>query len=118
MVELESERAVPRTMAEKILSRAAGTPTRACDLVVVDVAMVMSHDSIVQSVNRAMQRAREMGMLTIGFSGRDGGRLSSLCDYCFTVPSFSIHRIQEVHTTLLHVMWDMVHVMLGEEDVI
>jgi D-sedoheptulose 7-phosphate isomerase len=39
-------------------------------------------------------------------------------EYCLTVPSYSIHRIQEVHTTLLHVLWDMVHVMLGEEDII
>ncbi len=27
------------------------------------------------------------------------------CDFCFTVPSFSIHRIQEVHETLIHVLW-------------
>jgi D-sedoheptulose 7-phosphate isomerase len=34
------------------------------------------------------------------------------------VPSFSIHRIQEVHATLIHIIWDLVHVALGEEDVI
>jgi D-sedoheptulose 7-phosphate isomerase len=34
------------------------------------------------------------------------------------VPSFSIHRIQEVHAALIHVLWDMIHVALGEEDVI
>jgi D-sedoheptulose 7-phosphate isomerase len=47
-----------------------------------------------------------------------GGKLSTVADYCFVVPSFSIHRIQETHVTLLHIVWDMVQVTLGEEDVI
>jgi D-sedoheptulose 7-phosphate isomerase len=70
------------------------------------------------NVNYALQTARESGMLTIGFAGKDGGRTKDIAEYCLTVPSFSIHRIQEVHTTLLHVLWDMVHVLLGEEDII
>jgi methanogen homoaconitase large subunit len=45
----------PRTLAEKILSRAAGQPAVAGDLVVVEVGMAMTHDSLVQSVIRAMQ---------------------------------------------------------------
>ena len=56
-------------------------------------------------------------MLTVGFSGRDGGRMPEVCDLCFTVPSFSIHRIQETHETLL-LLWDLIHVIGGEEDVI
>ena len=63
------------------------------------------------NVNYGLQAAREIGMLTIGFSGKDGGRAKDIAEYCLTVPSFSIHRIQEVHTTLLHVLWDMVHVL-------
>lgn len=47
--------APPQTLAEKILSRAAGVAAMAGQMVVVDVAMVMSHDSIGPSVNRAMQ---------------------------------------------------------------
>ena len=70
------------------------------------------------NVNRALQAARELGMRTVGFSGRDGGRMPEICDYCFTVPSFSIHRIQETHETLLHILWDLIHVIRGEEDVI
>ncbi|HET6246159.1 MAG TPA: SIS domain-containing protein [Tepidisphaeraceae bacterium] len=70
------------------------------------------------NINRAMKEAKERGMLTIGFTGRDGGRMPGVCDYCFIVPSFSIPRIQETHETLLHVIWDLVHVIRGEEDVI
>lgn len=83
-----------------------------------DIALGISTSGMSANVNYGLQAAREIGMLTIGFSGKDGGRSKDVAEYCLTVPSFSIHRIQEVHTTLLHVMWDMIHVLLGEEDVI
>jgi D-sedoheptulose 7-phosphate isomerase len=83
-----------------------------------DIALGISTSGMSSNVNYGLQAARERGMLTIGFAGKDGGRTKNIAEYCLTVPSFSIHRIQEVHTTLLHVLWDMVHVMLGEEDII
>ena len=83
-----------------------------------DIALGISTSGMSSNVNYGLQAAREIGMLAIAFSGKDGGRSKEIAEYCLTVPSFSIHRIQEVHTTLLHVMWDMVHVMLGEEDII
>lgn len=83
-----------------------------------DVVLGISTSGMSANVNYGLQVAREMGMVTIGFAGKDGGRTKDVADYCLTVPSYSIHRIQEVHTTLLHVLWDMVHVLLGEEDII
>ena len=83
-----------------------------------DIALGISTSGKSANVNRALQAAREMGMLTVGFSGRDGGRMPEFCDWCFTVPSFSIHRIQESHATLLHILWDLIHVVRGQEDVI
>jgi len=83
-----------------------------------DIALGISTSGQSANVNRALATAREIGMLVVGFSGRDGGRMAELCDFCFTVPSFSIHRIQETHETLLHVVWDMVHVARGEQDVL
>src|SRR5262249_39725243 len=74
-----------------------------------DVALGISTSGKSANVNRALQAARDIGMTTIGFSGRDGGRMPEICDWCFTVPSFSIHRIQECHETLLHVLWDLIH---------
>lgn len=83
-----------------------------------DVALGISTSGLSTNVNFALQHARDHGMLSIGFAGKDGGRTKDIAEYCLTVPSFSIHRIQEVHTTLLHILWDMVHVLLGEEDII
>jgi D-sedoheptulose 7-phosphate isomerase len=83
-----------------------------------DMVLGISTSGKSANVNRALAAAREAGLLTVGFSGRDGGRMPDLCDHCFTVPSFSIHRIQETHEALLHILWDLIHVIRGEEDVI
>jgi D-sedoheptulose 7-phosphate isomerase len=83
-----------------------------------DIALGISTSGKSANINRALQAGREIGMMTVGFSGRDGGRMPEFCDYCFTVPSFSIHRIQETHETLLHILWDLIHVIRGEDDVI
>jgi len=83
-----------------------------------DAVLGISTSGASANVNRALKRAREMGALTIGFSGRDGGQMPDLCDHCFTVKTWAIHRVQETHTALLHLLWDQVHVALGEDDVL
>ena len=83
-----------------------------------DAVLGISTSGASANVNRALKRAREMGLLTIGFAGRDGGRMPDLCDHCFTVKTWSIHRVQESHTLLLHLLWDQVHVAMGEDDVL
>ena len=82
-----------------------------------DVLLGLSTSGQSSSVNRALAAARELGMLTVGFAGKDGGRMAGLCDHTFVVPSFAIHRIQEAHVCLLHVLWDVIHVVRGEEDI-
>lgn len=83
-----------------------------------DMALAISTSGKSPNLIYAMEAARNKGMLTISFSGKDGGRLPEVSDYCFTVPSFSIHRIQESHVALLHILWDLTHVAMGEEDII
>jgi D-sedoheptulose 7-phosphate isomerase len=83
-----------------------------------DAALGISTSGASGNVNRALKRARELGLLTIGFAGRDGGRMSDVCDHCFVVKTWSVHRVQETHTALLHLLWDEVHVALGEDDVL
>ena len=83
-----------------------------------DMALAISTSGKSPNLIYALEAARDRGLLTIAFSGKDGGRFPDIAQYCFTVSSFSIHRIQEVHATLIHVLWDMIHVAIGEEDVI
>lgn len=83
-----------------------------------DMALAVSTSGKSPNLVQALETARELGLLTVAFTGKDGGRLPDLAEYCFVVPSFSIHRIQETHVTLYHIVWDLVHVALGEDDVI
>lgn len=82
-----------------------------------DMVMAFSTSGKSPNILYALEAAREQEMLTIAFAGKDGGRLPEIADFCFIVPSYSIHRIQEVHATAVHIIWDLIHIALGAEDV-
>lgn len=83
-----------------------------------DMALAISTSGQSPNLIYALQAARRRSLLAIAFSGKDGGRIAAAADYCFIVPSFSIHRIQECQVALLHILWDSIHVAMGEEDVV
>jgi len=83
-----------------------------------DMALAVSTSGKSPNLIYALEEARKRDMLTIAWAGKDGGLFPETADYCFIVPSYSIHRIQEVHATLVHVAWDLIHIALGAEDVI
>jgi D-sedoheptulose 7-phosphate isomerase len=64
----------------------------------------------------AFTKARELGMVTVGLAGGDGGemRASGLVDHLLAVTSDSIHRVQEVHVACYHILWDLVHTLLAD----
>jgi D-sedoheptulose 7-phosphate isomerase len=82
-----------------------------------DVLLGISTSGNSQNLIHAFQTATRMKLIRVGYAGGDGGKMhemrsSGLLDFCFTVPTSSIHRIQETHVTLYHIMWDMVHTFL------
>ncbi|HEX3797127.1 MAG TPA: SIS domain-containing protein [Verrucomicrobiae bacterium] len=83
-----------------------------------DMVLAVSTSGKSANLIYAVEAARARGLMTIAWLGKDGGRLAEMVDYSFIVPSYSIHRIQEVHATLVHIAWDLIHVALGEEDVV
>lgn len=83
-----------------------------------DMLLAISTSGMSSNLVRACEAARDLGLTTIAFTGKDGGRLAKLVDWSFNVPSYSIHRIQESHVMLLHILWDVIHLELGEDDVI
>lgn len=70
-----------------------------------------------QNLIAAFAKAKEMGIVTIGMTGSDGGKMKTggVVDHCLVVPSSSIHRIQENHETAYHILWDLVHTILADE---
>jgi len=63
---------------------------------------------------RAFAKAREMGITTLGFAGGDGGEMAVVgLDHLLTVPTGSIHRVQECHVAAYHMLWDLTHTLLA-----
>ncbi len=75
-----------------------------------DVLIAVSTSGNSENLVRAVHQARRMDMLSIGIAGHDGGRMAAegLLDHNFVVPSTSVHRIQEVQTTLYHLLFELV----------
>jgi D-sedoheptulose 7-phosphate isomerase len=74
-----------------------------------DIAIALSTSGNSEDLMSAITEAKQRGLLTIGFSGHDGGRMSVAddLDFCFTVHSQSIHRIQESHAILGYRLWSV-----------
>jgi D-sedoheptulose 7-phosphate isomerase len=65
---------------------------------------------------KAFVKAREIGVTTIALSGKTGGELARIgLDHCLVVQTDSIHRIQECHVAIYHLLWDLVHTLLADD---
>jgi D-sedoheptulose 7-phosphate isomerase len=73
-----------------------------------DVAFALSTSGNSPNVLRAVKKAREKGLATVGFTGQDGGLLKDGVDICFRVPSQNTARIQEAHITAAHVICEII----------
>jgi D-sedoheptulose 7-phosphate isomerase len=81
-----------------------------------DVLIGLSTSGNSQNLVKAFVRAKEMGMATIGLCGMSGGEMARIgLDHCLVVETDSIHRIQECHVAVFHVLWDLVHTLLADE---
>ncbi|MFQ6101250.1 MAG: SIS domain-containing protein [Anaerolineae bacterium] len=69
-----------------------------------DVVVAFSGSGNSPNVLRAVQLARRMGGITIGFSGFAGGRLSALVDVPVVVPCDCMEQIEDVHLVLCHLI--------------
>ena len=69
------------------------------------------------NVLSALQRAREIGIVTVGLTGQGGMKMQPLCDYCLQVPSMKTPRIQESHIMIGHIICGIVEdTLFGEQE--
>jgi len=73
-----------------------------------DIAIGISTSGNSPNVLEAFAAARAKSMLTIGFTGQDGGKMNGRADVLFRVPSRMTPRIQETHITLGHVLCELI----------
>jgi D-sedoheptulose 7-phosphate isomerase len=96
----------------------AGRPALPAVNLVADTAMIgVSTSGNSDNLLAAFARSKELGLLTIGLAGGGGGKMkeSRDLDYCLVAPSDSIHRIQECHVAIYHILWDLVHTLLADK---
>lgn len=69
-----------------------------------DVLLALSTSGNSENIINAIKRAKELGCMTIGMSGKDGGAMRQLCDSNIIVPSSDTPRIQEMHILIGHIL--------------
>jgi len=79
-----------------------------------DAVIAISTSGNSDNVIRAVRRAQGIGCKVIGWLGRDGGELATLCDLPIVIPIDDTARIQEMHILAGHVMCDLVEAALVE----
>lgn len=72
-----------------------------------DVAVAISTSGNARSVLRAAVKARELGLVTMGFTGRGGGALRSEVDHWLAIDSDDTPRIQEGHELVGHILCEL-----------
>lgn len=69
-----------------------------------DCLLAISTSGTSANVVKAVEAAQRLQISTVALSGRDGGRLRSLCDAAIVVPSATTARIQEAHIFVGHAL--------------
>lgn len=79
-----------------------------------DVLVGLSTSGNSPNVVAALQLGARLGAVTVGLSGRDGGRIAEVAVHCITVPSTRTARIQEAHILIGHLLCEQVETALAE----
>jgi D-sedoheptulose 7-phosphate isomerase len=70
------------------------------------------------NVNKALIKAKELGITTVGFLGKNGGPAQEFCEYTFNAQTEVTARIQELHITAGHIVMELVEEHLIDKGLI
>jgi len=81
-----------------------------------DIALGISATGHCGSVLAGLRAAAELGLLTVALVGGDGGAIaaSASADHVLRAGSPDPRVIKEVHVTMYHLLWELVHVFLEQ----
>lgn len=77
-----------------------------------DVLIGLSTSGNSANVIKALEKANEMGITTIAFTGKTGGKMNGIGKYLINIPSTDTPRIQECHMLLGHTICELVEMNL------
>ena len=69
-----------------------------------DIFFGLSTSGNSPNVLKALDVCKEKGIISIGLTGRTGGKMADKCDFCIKVPSDDTPRIQESHILIGHII--------------
>lgn len=73
-----------------------------------DVLFAISTSGNSKNILLAVEEARKQGMITIGLTGENGGKMKDACDYIIRIPSNDTPRIQESHIMAGHIICQLI----------
>ena len=73
-----------------------------------DILVGISTSGNSPNVVKAIQKANELGMSTVGFTGKNGGAMRDICDIMICAPSDDTPRIQEAHILVGHIICQLI----------
>lgn len=73
-----------------------------------DVLVGLSTSGNSVNILKAMEQAREIGMINVAFTGETGGQMKEVSDILINVPSKDTPRIQESHIMIGHIVCQLV----------
>ncbi|MBS1650917.1 MAG: D-sedoheptulose 7-phosphate isomerase [Bacteroidetes bacterium] len=77
-----------------------------------DILIGLSTSGNSKNVVKAFETAKEMGVLTCGFTGESGGKMKAVSDILINIPSTDTPRIQECHMLLGHTVCELIELNL------
>jgi D-sedoheptulose 7-phosphate isomerase len=85
-----------------------------------DIALGISPDGHCTNVLRGLEEAAGLGMLTIALVGGDGGPIAAhpSVRHPLIARSADPQVVKEVHVTIYHVLWELVHVFFEHPGVL
>lgn len=73
-----------------------------------DVLVGISTSGNSGNIVKAFEMAASMGIITVGFTGANGGKMKNMANYLINVPSNTTPRIQESHILVGHIICELV----------
>ena len=84
-----------------------------------DIALGIAADGGGPSVLAGLETARELGLLTVALVGADGNQQAAkVADHVLVAGSADPRVVKEVHVTMYHVLWELVHVFFEQPGVL
>jgi D-sedoheptulose 7-phosphate isomerase len=71
-----------------------------------DVLLALSTSGRSANILAALRKARERGLVTIGFTGATGGTMGAECDHLLVAPSDDTPVVQQIHLAVAHGICD------------